>query len=223
MKKTSQLKNKILSNLDFHQVYRSEIKKFKVSKNNGQAMGLCPFHEDSNPSLSVNLTNGVFYCHGCGAKGSVFDFFMKKNNTDFRTSLSELAGIAGVKNQKNKKARNNNTGKIVATYDYVDENGNLLLQVCRYEPKIFRQRRPNPNKKGSWIWNTNKVKQVPYHLPALTKAETVFLVEGEKDADRLASLGLTASCNSMGAGKWRDEFKQYFKDKKVVILPDNDG
>ena len=66
------------------------------------------------------------------------------------------------------------------------------------------------------------VKLVPYRLPDLKRAKTVFLVEGEKDANLLADLGLAASCNPMGASKWRDEFKQYFKDKKVIILPDND-
>ncbi len=222
MTKSIQLKNEILAKLDFHEVYRSEIKKFKVSKNNGQGSGICPFHADAKPSFSVNLKKGIFYCHGCHAKGSVFDFFMKKNNIDFKTSLSRLAGIAGVEKQKNKKSRNKNTGKIIATYDYMDVNGDLSFQVCRFKPKAFRQRRPNPNKKGAWIWNTKQVTQAPYHLPELTKAKTIFLVEGEKDADLLVSLGLTASCNPMGAGSWKDEFKPYFKDKHVVILPDND-
>jgi len=222
MTKSFQLKNEILSNLDFHEIYRSEIIKFKVSKNNGQATGRCPFHEDSNPSFSVNLKNGVFYCHGCGAKGSVFDFFMKKNNIDFKTSLLRLADIAGVKSQKNKKPRVNKYRKLVATYDYTDENNNLLFQACRFEPKGFSQRRPHPNKKGSWIKNITGVDLVPYRLPELIQAKTVFLVEGEKDADLVASLGLTASCNPMGAGKWRDEFKQHFKDKEVIILADND-
>ena len=38
----------------------------------------------------------------------------------------------------------------------------------------------------------------------------------------MAGTGLTATCNPMGAGKWRPDFNQYFEGKQVVILPDND-
>ena len=44
-------------------------------------------------------------------------------------------------------------GRIVATYDYKDAAGELVLQMVRYEPKDFRQRRPDPDKPGEWIWS----------------------------------------------------------------------
>ena len=50
----------------------------------------------------------------------------------------------------------------------------------------------------------------------------MFVVEGEKDADRLAKLGLIATTNAGGAGKWQAEFSQYLKGRRVVVLPDND-
>lgn len=50
----------------------------------------------------------------------------------------------------------------------------------------------------------------------------VYLVEGEKDADRLSSLGLVATCNAGGAGKWRKEHSDFLRSRDVVILPDND-
>ena len=40
---------------------------------NGQYMGLCPWHDDHNPSLSVNSDKGVFKCFGCGKSGTVID------------------------------------------------------------------------------------------------------------------------------------------------------
>jgi|GEM_PF-523180 len=112
---------------------------------------------------------------------------------------------------------------IVATYDYCDENGTLLYQAVRYEPKDFRQRRPNG--KGGWIWNMNGVRRVPYNLPDLlaTKpGDTIFTVEGEKDADRLKALGYTATCNVGGAGKWDPAFGSLFTDRIAVNIPDND-
>ena len=119
------------------------------------------------------------------------------------------------------QARPNKPGKSVATYNYPDQNGKLLFQVVRSEPKRFWQRRPNGN--GGWI---NEVKSlpelVPYRLPEVLKADKVCIAEGEKDCDRLAQLGIVSTCNPMGAGKWRAEYNRYFKGKQVFILPDND-
>ncbi|MFL5337462.1 MAG: hypothetical protein ACJ8H8_30885 [Geminicoccaceae bacterium] len=58
--------------------------------------------------------------------------------------------------------------RIVETYDYRDEVGGLLFQVVRYEPKAFRQRRPNGL--GQWVWNLDGIERVPYRLPELLAA-----------------------------------------------------
>jgi 5S rRNA maturation endonuclease (ribonuclease M5) len=110
--------------------------------------------------------------------------------------------------------------KIVATYDYTDASGNLLYQVCRLVPKDFRQRKPDGN--GGWIWNTQGVERTPYHLPEVLKANTVCVTEGEKDADSLCKLGFTATCNSGGAKKWRDEYSEVLRGKDVLIFGDDD-
>ena len=52
--------------------------------------------------------------------------------------------------------------------------------------------------------------------------EPIFVVEGEKDADRLYQLGLTATTNPMGAGYWRNEFNEHLRGRIVILLPDND-
>lgn len=111
--------------------------------------------------------------------------------------------------------------RVAATYNYTDENGNLLYQVVRYEPKGFAQRQPMDN--GRWRYNLNGVRRVLYRLPALLSSnEIVWVVEGEKDADRLASLGLTATTCAMGAGKWLPEYTLSLKRRHVIVLPDND-
>jgi hypothetical protein len=67
--------------------------------------------------------------------------------------------------------------------------------------------------------------RVPYQLPKLLNAETVYLPEGEKDVHTLESWGLVASCNPGGSGNstlyagWAD----YFRGRHIVILPDNDA
>jgi 5S rRNA maturation endonuclease (ribonuclease M5) len=113
---------------------------------------------------------------------------------------------------------------IVKTYDYRDESGQLLYQVVRYEPRDFRQRRPDG--KGDWIWNLEGVRRVLYRLQELLRASSddwVFIVEGEKDVDRLYDEGLVATTCPMGAGKWNDNYSEFLNDRsKVAIIPDND-
>jgi hypothetical protein len=108
-------------------------------------------------------------------------------------------------------------------YDYRDESGALLLQVVRFRDKKFRQRRPKPG--GGWEWSVQGVRQVPYRLPELVASDpskTVYVVEGEKDAEALARLGLTATCNAGGAGKWTAAHAEHLRDRPVAVLPDND-
>src|SRR5207247_10720296 len=112
-------------------------------------------------------------------------------------------------------------GHIEYLYPYADEGGNLHYEGVRVEPKYFRQRRPDGN--GGWISNMDGVRRVLYRQPELLKADDVFIVEGEKDADALCVLGLTATTNAGGAGKWRLEYSLSFKPhQSVTILPDND-
>lgn len=115
--------------------------------------------------------------------------------------------------------------RIVATYDYTGADGTLIYQVVRYEPKSFAQRRPDGA--GGWAWNLTGVTRVLYNWPAVEAAITVgrkvFLVEGEKDAETLRDLGLTATTNAGGAAKWDTRYSEILNRGTVIILPDNDG
>jgi putative DNA primase/helicase len=114
-------------------------------------------------------------------------------------------------------------GTIVRTHPYRDARRKLLYEVVRFDPKGFAQRRPDGT--GGYTWSLDGVERVPYRLPELLAAnrdETVHLPEGEKDVDLLARLGLVATTNPGGAGKWRDEFIAALKGRHVAILPDND-
>lgn len=109
---------------------------------------------------------------------------------------------------------------LVAEYKYVSESDELLYTVARFEPKTFRQYRLN--EKGEKIWNLEGVRRVLYRLPDVIKATTVFIVEGEKDADTLYKLGFCGTCNPMGAGKWIGDYNDFLRGKKIIIIPDND-
>jgi P4 family phage/plasmid primase-like protien len=128
-------------------------------------------------------------------------------------------------NKDKSPSTENVRSRIVATYDYVDEKGKVLYQTVRFEPKRFLQRRPDGQ--GSWIWNLEGAKRrVLYRLPELLSTpldQLVFIVEGEKDVDRLYKIGLVATTNAMGAhAKWISEYNEWLHDRIVCIIPDND-
>jgi hypothetical protein len=76
------------------------------------------------------------------------------------------------------------------------------------------------------VWNTESVRRVPYQLPevlaAKAQGECIYICEGEKDALTLVGLGVVATCNSGGAGKWSDELNTHFDGADVVIVPHHD-
>src|SRR5262249_36916577 len=112
---------------------------------------------------------------------------------------------------------------IVATYDYTDEAGCLKYQSVRFEPKNFKQRRPDG--RGGWVWNLNGVSRLLYRLPEIVNADketVIWIVEGEKDVETLREHELYAPCNSGGAGKWPSNCNEVFRGRHVVIIPDND-
>jgi hypothetical protein len=181
----------------------------------------------SNGSLSIDLEKGTFYDHEEKVGGGLLDLI------EYRTGYAKTRAIEWlIENhllQKEVPMQVKPSRKIVATYDYTDELGELLFQVVRFEPKDFRQRRP-PRKDdvsgGEWVWNVDGVRKVPYRLPqvmeAIANGHTIFIPEGEKDVDALWRLNLPATCNAMGAGNWPDNISEHFRDADVVFLPDND-
>jgi putative DNA primase/helicase len=163
----------------------------------------CPAHDDQRESLAIgNGENGKLLLHcfaGCG-----FDAILK------------AAGIEPTKGNGTDHIK----PRIVATYDYVDARGELIFQVCRKEPKDFPQRRPDGN--GGWVWGRGDTPDLPYRLPQLLDAAEVYICEGEKDCDNLAKLGLAATTNPKGAGKWPATFGRYFAGRHAILIPDND-
>jgi hypothetical protein len=195
--KTSNPTNNILSRLK------------SVRQVAGGYVAKCPAHDDQQASLSVATGDDgrvLLHCHaGC----SIEDVCRALG-----LSASDLFAQSGRRESSDRR-------RIEATYDYTDEEGNLLFQTIRYSPKGFSQRRPDD--KGGWFYNLDGVRRVPYRLPELLSADQVLVPEGEKDVETLQAQGLAATCNPMGAGKWRAEYAPFFRGKAVVILPDNDA
>jgi hypothetical protein len=167
----------------------------------------CPAHEDKKPSLGVAVGDDgrVLLCCQAGCP------------------VEAIVKALGLTMADLFPGESNGKPRIIAEYDYRDEAGVLRYQTVRFCPKDFRQRRPDS--KGGWIWNLKGVGRLLYRLPELLASpitEPVFGCEGEKDVDNLRRLGLVATCNPLGAGKWLKCFNEVLRGRRVVLLPDND-
>lgn len=170
----------------------------------------CPVHDDHNPSLSITVTDDgtvLAHCHaGCD-----------------QTTVAQALELHTTDRPQGEWTPR---GEAIAVYHYVDENGAPLFDVLRTADKQFPQRRPDPTAKTGWRWNLEGTRRVLYRLPdviaAVNEGRTVYVVEGEKDAEALRATGKTATCNPGGAGKWRPEYAAFLIDANVMIFADKD-
>jgi hypothetical protein len=175
-------------------------------------------------SLSIDLAKGTWYDHESQEGGGVLDLVRAHAGLTETRDVMAWLEAEGYLNGKHPKPAGPRLGTEIAHYDYVDEAGDLVMQVVRYDPKDFRQRRPDG--RGGWIKNVKGVRLVPYRLPELQESlaldRPIFIVEGEKDADNLIKFGVPATTNPMGAGNWQSKLNAYFADADVVVISDND-
>ena len=73
----------------------------KLQKKGKDHFGLCPFHNESSPSFSVNDEKRFYHCFGCGAHGDVINFVQKMDNLSFRDTVHKLAKENGIIIPKN--------------------------------------------------------------------------------------------------------------------------
>lgn len=187
--------------------------------------GPCPIHHGQRDSFSVDPKTGCWHCHSaCGRGGDIPMLEKELSGLEIGEALAVVRQLIGRPNESGNGNRSKNGKKRepVAVYEYLDESGRHLFDVCRYDPKDFRQRRRGHN--GAWIWETKDVRRVLYRLPDLARASQVAIVEGEKDAERFSAYGtgIVATCNSGGAGKWRTEYAESLEGKICAVIPDAD-
>jgi hypothetical protein len=173
---------------------------------NGDYLCKCVFHRHNHTDdYKMNVGLKGWYCNSRGKGGGLY----------------ELAEHLNVLNFKYKEVSKMLTPE--KTYGYADEEGKLLFQVIRKPGKKFLQRQ---NADGKSVWNLKGVRRVIYHLKEVLESARdgapVFIPEGEKDVDNVRALGLVATTNPMGAGKWRKEYSECLRGRDLILLPDND-
>ncbi len=204
--------------------------------------GLCPGHDDHDPSLSVKELQGgtvLVHCHArcnpeviCAAVGlTLADLFPASTST--KTSRPRRKGEF----RRRRHAEGNGTafataeevivhleqqrGQCSGRWSYYDINGELIAVVLRWDTpkKDFRPVSRNGSRwQIGWIPDPRPL----YRLPELAKAKRVYVAEGEKAADAANSIGLTGTTSPNGSSSASKADWSPLAGKEVVILPDND-
>ena len=113
-----------------------------------------------------------------------------------------------------------NLGKPTAKWDYLNKDNRIIACVYRYD---------NESGKEFRVWDVSKRRsKAPdirplYNIPGIIKSKKVVIVEGEKSADALINIGITATTAMFGANAPlnKTDFSP-LKDKEIIIWPDND-
>jgi hypothetical protein len=192
---------------------------------------LCPVHEADGgkhtPSASANEGEKrelVTYCHSrqCSYNDMLraLDFSTNGNSHHATKRTTKPTALANL--QKEDEYR-----KEVARYLYTYEDGSPAYYAVRLtapppQTKTFRLEQPDGTK------NIKGVRLVIYRLPAVMEGvhegRTIYLVEGEKNADSINAIegNHVATTAPMGAGKWRAEYNEFLRGAIVVIVADKD-
>jgi len=180
----------------------------------------CWMHNDTKPSMRIDPHKNKYYCDPCGKGGTVIEAMKHFEGLENGDLLKKYGDQVYSKPTPKVAPKPTGKPKIAGQYVYHNEIGEEVFRVIRLEPKDFRQ---GHYESGKWQYNMNGVRRVIYNLPSVLKTERVWIVEGEADADALfESDNIIATCNPGGAGKWLDAYSEWFKDKEVIISPDND-
>jgi hypothetical protein len=189
----------------------------RMQANGGGWEALCPAHDDNRRSLSVAVGRegcALIKCHaGCSVDAILDKLGLTKRDLFDKLSQPTIRNAAASR------------PRIVSVYPYHDEAGKLLFEVVRYDPKDFRQRRPDGH--GSYAYDLKGVRRVLFRLPqvlaAKERGDTIFVFEGEKAVEAAERLGVVATCSPGGAVKWRPEYSELLRGApKVAIVGDND-
>lgn len=219
-----------------------------ILKKSGESIGSgrCIFHGGSKNKLYIlNRKDGChFKCQSkCKIYGDVFDLLYERKGLDIIDSIKYINDkyslginikpskldnlISWIKNNvthPNKEAYPD--GKVDNVYVYTDKDNNPLYVNIRFFPKDFRQYSIIDEGEYYKLQFKGRIeKLVPYKFPKISKAindgKTIFIVEGEKDADNLEKLGLTATSLKM-KDEQLSEYAELFRGAHISIIGDKD-
>lgn len=211
----------------------------------------CPFHEDVNPSFSINEATGLWKCFGsCDEGGDGYSFYQKMHDVGFSEAKQKVDEIL-----KNKDGENivvpiqpdvvdrwhrlllgtpevlnflmderGLSKETLTKYKIGWDGGRITMPIIDDHNLIMNIRRYLPSGKGQ-----NKVinfkagyGKARLHPVAALKQDSIMICEGEMDMYLATQMGINTLTNTGGAGTWLSSWSELFRDKTVYICYDVD-
>ena len=201
------------------------IKHFQGAQRRGERTVnvICPYHRDDKASLSISEGNDriLMHCHaGCDTKEILAAVGLKESDLFYDEKVKpEKTWRDKLLSERQYQGRS-----IEAVYDYIDAKGKYLYSKIRFTGKVIRYFTidyKNDTYQTGKPEGVSTLYNLPTTLKAIKKGFPVYITEGEKDADTLKNLGLTAT-TAGSVSDWKKSYASYFIGAKVIILPDND-
>lgn len=239
--------------VDYRAEYTAVLSKTKLKDNGDSLLALCPFHEDSNPSFSVDLKTGKWHCFTEDESGNFVSFWAKINGIDTTEAYKAILAKYGVAQEKpkpapkQKKSESNGLGSYsIEQYstdkklpvDFLQDtckvstgrerNGTTYLKMpyikADGQEATYRKRFA----KKEFRWRTGSSGKIclygEWRLQAIREAGWAILVEGESDTQSLWFMGLPA-IGIAGASMFKSEQTETLQGLKLYIHkePDQGG
>ncbi len=145
--------------------------------------GICPFHNDKNPSMSVDQKRQTYTCWSCHNSGNVFNFLEQIENISFKEALTKLADKVGIQVEGYSKSYDNKYNKYYEIYDLASKYYQLMINTKQGE-----KAKDYLNKRGI---NEETIKEFGIGLALNDKDKLVkYLKEKKYDINTLNDLGL---------------------------------
>ncbi|WP_264686077.1 MULTISPECIES: AAA family ATPase [unclassified Wolbachia] len=179
---------------------------------------------DKGKSLVVELSGneaGLWHDFATGEGGDIIDLWAGVNRKSTRIEFPEvMASIAEWFGKKHTRKYKNLEQFLTCSWNYYDENNQVIVIVNRYDLPGGKEYRPFDVKKS--IFTAPEVRPL-YNIPEILKSDKVILVEGEKCAEALIKQGITATTAMSGANALIEKTDWTpLKGKNIIIWPDND-
>lgn len=231
-------RDRVLERLDLGAFYQGELGDLGPRRGE-EVLMLCPFHQDQQASLSINLTSGLFHCFGCGAKGDVFTFYQKRHGCSFTKALEELARQAGAARPRRpppQLTRREFSQAKGLPEDFLGHYGVRESRDARGHPEVrfaYRdaegglvaiRRRLALGGKHRFLWRKGDTVLLYglWQLAAIRDQGWCLLVEGESDALTCWHHGIPA-LGIPGKATWKPAWAQELQGLRIYLWQEPDA
>ena len=196
----------------------------------------CPAHDDRNPSLSVGVGREgrvLLKCHAGCDHHSILEALELSPRDLFAETPEDSRARPSAPNRPREHRSTFDTltdaeaayrrqlGDPSAAWDYLDPSGTLIGRVFRWETSKGKTIRSIWKHGSGWSMSPPAIRPL-YRLDQVAKSDRVYIVEGEKAADRLASLGFEATTSPGGSAAGSKADWSVLEASEFVIVPDAD-